>query len=308
MAGASPGGGRRVAPRRLGRGRRGAPTPKRGGTVVFGPVREPACLATFLAVCRGGAIGVRWVRENVSAGVHRRSATSRHGRGSSRCRLHDAAAVHAHVSPSPRGPWSDGVPSRARDFVFTHSVIRRLSPPTPGTSTSQVRSVRAVDAKTVRVVLRSRRPAGGSSSDACSRSMRSRARSSARSGRTGSTTRRRAADRQRPLPRGALGARQAAHARPKPQLLGAARCLSRPDRHPILQRSVQRPTRGEVLERLRQGEVDFAFARDTGIFSDLRRIPGITVLARPSNGLEHLDIRGGPGSHPALRTSSSVGR
>jgi len=59
-----------------------------------------------------------------------------------------------HIRPEAR--WSDGTPLTARDFVFTHQA--RLEHPRleDDPHKTYVRSVREVNAKTVRVVLRSR--------------------------------------------------------------------------------------------------------------------------------------------------------
>src|SRR4029453_11151568 len=70
--------------------------------------------------------------------------------------------------PSPRNPpftltyhirpeaqWSDGVPVSAGDFVFTQAAIRKYAS-RDDFQRKLVRSVRAVDAKTVRVVLNTR--------------------------------------------------------------------------------------------------------------------------------------------------------
>ena len=94
-----------------------------------------------------------------------------------------------HIRPEAR--WSDGVPITARDFVFTHQAIRKYS--APGFDTghrTRVRSVRALDAKTVSVVLRAASLAGGTSFRPSFRNTRFGGRISPGSGSTGSTTRR----------------------------------------------------------------------------------------------------------------------
>jgi peptide/nickel transport system substrate-binding protein len=58
------------------------------------------------------------------------------------------------------------------------------------------------------------------------------------------------------------------------------------------------PPGDEVLERLRQGDVDFAYARDTLIVSDLRRMRGVEVLPSYTDAWEHFAIV--TDSHPAL--------
>ena len=60
-----------------------------------------------------------------------------------------------HIRPEAR--WSDGIPVTARDFAFTHAaILRHATEPTLKALHSEVRSVRVVDPKTVRVILRSR--------------------------------------------------------------------------------------------------------------------------------------------------------
>jgi ABC-type oligopeptide transport system substrate-binding subunit len=56
----------------------------------------------------------------------------------------------------PDARWSDRVPVTAQDFEFTHGAIVEHLPPELQDAHRLVRSVRAVGAKTVRVVLRSR--------------------------------------------------------------------------------------------------------------------------------------------------------
>ncbi len=56
-----------------------------------------------------------------------------------------------HIRPKAR--WSDGVPVSAQDFVFTQQALRK-HPLTDPCGNGNVRSVRRVDPKTVRVVLR----------------------------------------------------------------------------------------------------------------------------------------------------------
>jgi peptide/nickel transport system substrate-binding protein len=138
-------------------GASGAPeqTPKRGGTVVipgiFGGTVEPACLnpvrscglaaaSEHIAAVLEGAfeVGPDRVRPNL---VTRAEFTTV-----------PPFTLTYHIRPEAR--WSDGVPITARDFVFTHRTTRRYDP--QEISHRKVAAVRAVDAKTVRVVLRAR--------------------------------------------------------------------------------------------------------------------------------------------------------
>ena len=58
-----------------------------------------------------------------------------------------------HIRPEAR--WSDGVPVTARDFIFTLRVLRKVEPAFREQH-SAIRRIRAVDAKTFRLVLRPR--------------------------------------------------------------------------------------------------------------------------------------------------------
>jgi peptide/nickel transport system substrate-binding protein len=287
----------------------GAPaqTPKRGGTVVFGPVREPACLNMLLPVCMDlTSPAFQWIVENVlsPAFIAGSDFTLRPKLVSGvTYTTRPPFTLTYHIRPEAR--WSDGVPVTARDFVFTDKAIRGRAAPDSGEIHLQVRSVRAVDAKTVRVVLRSRL-AG----------WRELFRTV--------------------LPRHVLLGQDLARlwqdgiVKPKtgapigsgPFLVehwdrGRQLTLVRNPRYwgphvAYLDRIVIRfcrqvcngPQAGEVLDALSQGTVQFAFSRDTGIAPDVRRIPGISVLAAPTNGWEHFDIRMGAGGmgHPALRS------
>jgi peptide/nickel transport system substrate-binding protein len=140
-----------------GAGGAGAQTPKRGGTVIVaGSQAEPACLNSFRScgpfrpqqyldeVLEGAfEIGPRHVRPNLVSHVDRKPPFE----------------LTYHIRTAAR--WSDGVPVSARDFVFTDSAIRRYVPADTEDQDfrahlATVGSVRALDAKTVRVVLRAR--------------------------------------------------------------------------------------------------------------------------------------------------------
>ena len=277
-------------------------TPKRGGTVVFGPVREPACLATFLPICRGVALtpAFEWVSENVvpPAYIVDRDFVLRPRLVSDvDYTTRPPFTLTYHLRPEAR--WSDGAAITARDFVFSHNVIRRFVASDSGDIHLQVRSVRAVDAKTVRVVLRARQagwrelfwtvlPAACARGRAARRDLGERDRQPEDG----------AAHRQRPFPRGTLGARQAAHARPKPQLLGAARCTSRPDRHPICEEVCIAHPRLKVRERTPSGRGRLRVRPGHG---HLPRPPADPRASRSLRGLEWpggLDIGAGPRKSP----------
>ena len=140
-----------------------------------------------------------------------------------------------HIRSEAR--WSDGVPVTARDFVFTHEAIRKYSPPDwDNGHRTRVRSVRALDAKTLVVVLRSRfafwrqlfnvvLPQHALRGEDLARVWLDRIDNPKTGKPIGSW----------PLPRGALGARQAAHAGEEPSLLEAT-CVPGAHRHSLCRR------------------------------------------------------------------------
>jgi peptide/nickel transport system substrate-binding protein len=141
-----------------GAGGSGVQTPKRGGTVaipgVFGGIREPACLNP-LRSCGGAAL--EHIEEVLEGAFEL---------GPDRVRPNLVTRAEFTTKPPftltyrirPEARWSDGVPITARDFVFTHETTRRadLAAGLDTPHATLVRSIRAVDAKTVRVVLRDR--------------------------------------------------------------------------------------------------------------------------------------------------------
>jgi peptide/nickel transport system substrate-binding protein len=144
----------------------GAQTPQVGGTLVFGalaggPLREPPCLNVFLERrCITSGFLTLHVSQKVLLGAFEAGAdyTWRPNLVSKVDYTRTRPFTFTYrIRPEAR--WSDGVPVTARDFVFTDRVIRALKDEQiiqPPVHVEQVRSVRAVDAKTVRVVLRSR--------------------------------------------------------------------------------------------------------------------------------------------------------
>jgi peptide/nickel transport system substrate-binding protein len=137
-----------------------AQMPKRGGTLVFTlPQPEPACLNVIVERCRQGtaripaeAISYRVLQAPFEVGPD----------FTWRPRLVSSWSI------SPRPPfmltyrirpdarWSDGVPVTARDFVFTHRALMTHGSPDWRELHAKVRSVSAIDSKTVRIVLRGR--------------------------------------------------------------------------------------------------------------------------------------------------------
>src|SRR5262245_34842284 len=94
-------------------------TPKRGGTVVFGPVQEPGCLNPVNATCL--SLPGFWIFDSTLEPAFATAPDF-----SARPQLVSGATFTTrppftltyHIRSEAR--WSDGVPVTARDFVFTH--------------------------------------------------------------------------------------------------------------------------------------------------------------------------------------------
>jgi peptide/nickel transport system substrate-binding protein len=135
--------------------------PRRGGTLVVAapatPIfREPACLNPFLPRCGPGLTGT--IRQAVLlAPFDVGPDLTWRPRLVSRVDVATRPRLTLTYRIRPEARWSDGVPITAADFVFTHEAWRRLGADDEPHRT-HVRSVRAVDGKSVRVVLRSRLP------------------------------------------------------------------------------------------------------------------------------------------------------
>jgi peptide/nickel transport system substrate-binding protein len=141
-----------------------AQAPKRGGTLVFGTqgagggLREPACLNVLLERCHAPGLLTPYISQKVLLGAFEAQPDY-----TWRPRLvwrvdftrTPPFTLTYYIRPEAR--WSDGMPVTARDFVFTDRALRRLRDSLlDRTHIQWVRSVRAVDARTVRIVLRSR--------------------------------------------------------------------------------------------------------------------------------------------------------
>jgi peptide/nickel transport system substrate-binding protein len=267
--------------------------------VFVQPADEPACFNPFDPVCSPGTSGftLRYVVGRVlesafdvgSDFTWRRRLVSKVD-----YTRKPPFTLTYHIRPEAR--WSDGAPITAADFVFTHRAILKHAPPEIDDTTRRVvRSVRALDAKTVRVVLRSRFGAY-----------------------RGLFT--------RILPRHALLGEDLATVwrdgidNPKtgqpigsgPFLVerwerGTQITLRRNPRywgpHPAyLDRLVTRiQVDGNALvDGFRSGEYDLAAGYPPNLVPTLKREPGLAIRAFPSEGWDHFDIRQGPDGHPAL--------
>ena len=280
-------------------------TPKRGGTVtipgVFAGNVEPGCLNP-LRSC--GLEDASSHLTQVLLGAYEVGPDRVHPRLVSRVDIRKSPpfALTYHIRPEAR--WSDGAPVTARDFVFTHRTVRRYTP--DDTSHANVRSVRALDAKTVRVVLRSRFAGwrGGLFFHVLpEHALRGEDFGSVWTDRI-----------DNPKTGQAIGS--------GPFLVerwerGKQLVLRRNPHywgpHPAyIDRLVIRFGFGDPLEALREGVLDVYEARlglDPEVARDFQRIPGVTYRFRLAGARwEHFEIRMGPGGHPALGTKFVGGK
>ena len=285
----------------------GAETPRRGGTIDVGMMREPACINPYLLRCgdsvdsgnimrlalRGAFVvgpGFTWRPDLVTRADFTTSPPF---------------TITYHIRPEAR--WSDGVAVTAQDFVFTHQVRSSVAEAELVNLQKEhrrvIRSVRAVDAKTVEVILSER--------FGLWRSMF-----------------------QHVLPRHVLRGEDFSTVwlerihNPKtgapigngPFLVerwerGRAVTFVRNPRywgpHPAyLDRIVLRFCRAvcadqvsEAIELLRHGELDLVAVPPVSgqDVVELRRLPGVRVLSTPGPVWEHFEIRLGTGGHTALK-------
>jgi len=281
-----------------------AQTPKRGGTLVFGTqgagggLREPACLNALLGKCYAPGLLTPFISQKVLLGAFEaRPDFTWRPRLVSRVEFTRTPpfTLTYHIRPEAR--WSDGVPITARDFVFTDRAIRAAGGLVDDTHVVRVRSVRAVVAKTVQVVLRSRYAGWRSLFNTV-------------------------------LPSHALmgedldrvftdGIDDPKHGEPiasGPFLVeswerGTQIELRRNPgywgpRRAYLDRLVVRYRLSSLdpVDWFRSGEVDVAQHFRAVSVPDLRREPGIRIVPGPSSGWEDLTINLGSAGHPALRT------
>jgi len=276
-----------------GAGGAGAQTPKRGGTLVIGTrtASEPACLNVLVDACE-----LPFLLEQVLPGAFevQPDATLQPDLADAEIVAKQPFTLVYHIRPEAR--WSDGVPVSAQDFVFTQQVLRKHRPD----EAKDVRSVRALDRKTVEVVLRTRlvdwrllfavilpqHALAGENFETLWKD-----------------------GIENPKTRRAIGS--------GPFLLagwtrGEQLTFVRNPRywgpHPAyLDRIVVRFFPPEdTAEALRSGEIDMidsgpAVLQAQALELHRQHAPGIRVLSTLGNYYEHFDIRIGPGGHPALR-------
>jgi peptide/nickel transport system substrate-binding protein len=275
-------------------------TPKRGGTVVVAiPITEPACLNVVTLE--------RCVSSNSRAGLLATmqavlGAPFDVGPGYSwRPRLVSKVGVTKkqpftltyRIHPEAR--WSDGVPVTARDFIFTLRALRKHDPFGARADHSSIRSIRAVNAKTVRLVLRPRFADWRSyfGSILPSHALRG-------------------ADLTKIWTDGIDNPKTGTPIGSGPFLVedwerGRQLVLRRnPNywgpRGAYLERLVVRfvVDGNTLVDEFRRGAVDVAYNFPVGFLPGLRRESGLRIAATPGTAWDHFAIRLGPGGHPAL--------
>jgi peptide/nickel transport system substrate-binding protein len=283
----------------------GVQAPQRGGSLSFGPLDEPACLNVLIARCKSEVAGeLAIIAETVlepafDVGpeftfrprlVSRVTFTSK-----------PPFTLTYHIRPEAR--WSDGVPITARDFVFTHRarIARKAALLEEEKALlARVRSVSALDAKTVRVVLRSRfagwRTLFGNvlpSHALLGENLEKVWGDRIDNPKTGM-----------PIGSGPFLVERWERGRQ----LTLVRNTRYWGAHPAyLDRIVIRFRVGgdDPLDWFRKGELDIAWHPflPNAAFPTLRRERGLKVLIEPGSGYEHFAMRMGPRGHPALRNT-----
>lgn len=279
-----------------GAGGAGAQAPRVGGTVAFGPLADPPCLNVLLANCESEA--TRFIAELILQPAF--DVDLEHTfrpRLVSRVEFTKKPPFTLIYHLRPEARWSDGKPITAQDFVFTHRarVAADARRDELDEDHRRVRRISAVNAKTVRVVLRSRFSGwrGLFANVLPSHALRGEDLTTIWSDRIDNPKT------GRPIGSG-------------PFLLeswdrGRRLTLVRNSRYwgahrAYLDRIVVRfRLEGEnPVDWLRNGELDVAYAIFPGGVPALRREPGVKVLAEPSSGYQSFAFRIGPGGHPAL--------
>jgi peptide/nickel transport system substrate-binding protein len=278
-----------------GAGGAGAQTPKRGGTLVFrllGP--EPACLNVLLTSC--GLGGPDWVEKVLQKPFEVGPDFTFEESLVSRVNYTRRRPFTLTYRIRPQARWSDGVPITAQDFIFTLRAIRRHGTPDLRDLHAPVRSARAVDRKTVRVVLRPRfatwRALFGSILP--SHALR------------GSDLTQVWSDRiDDPRTGRPIGSGPFLVERLEP---GRQLVLRRNPRywgpHPAyVDRLVVRfaVSATDPSDELSGGELDIAMGVPAAAVPAVRRLPGVRLVAPVGADFEQLAVQVGPNAHPALR-------
>jgi peptide/nickel transport system substrate-binding protein len=279
-------------------------TPERGGTVVYAAsFSEPACLNPLDARCAPGTAGTTLARIGtrvLEAAFDVASDFTWRARLVSGVTFTRSPPFTLTYRIRPEARWSDGVPVTAPDFVFTQEAIAKHGGGgADNIHRAFVRSVRAVDAKTVRVVLSSRfagwhqlfgiiLPRHALQGEDLEAVWKDRIENP----KTG-----------RPIGSGPFLVERWER--------GKQLTLVRNPRywgpHPAyLDRLVFRFGVGgnTLAEEFRAGKLDLATNFTPGSFPDVQREPGVKTVLVPGPGWDLLVLRVAPGGHPALRRKS----
>jgi peptide/nickel transport system substrate-binding protein len=280
-----------------------AQAPRRGGTLVMGTLREPPCLNAFMERCHQGIPPAGHIMNLVLRGAFAV------GPGFT-WRPDLVTSVDVTTRPPytltyrirPKARWSDDVPITAWDFEFTHQALLTLSEgDREPLSLDEVKRIRVVNAKTLRVVLRSRFASWrGLFPNVLPRhALRGQDFSTVwlkgiHDPRTG-----------RPIGSGPFVITDWDQGRS----LSFARNARYWGTHPAYLDGIELRFCGvcgtlqaEQLEWLRNGELDLVAAIGPSAVdvAEFRRLRGVRVLSTPGPNWEHFDIRTKRGAHPAL--------
>lgn len=275
-------------------------TPKRGGTLVFAvpAFPEPACLNLIVPRCGTGTalapltmISQKVLERPFDVGLDYtwRPRLVTHVDFTKKRPF----TLTYHIRPEAR--WSDGVAVSARDFLFTLRMIRAHGTEESRAAHRVVRTIRAVDPKTVRVVLRPRVAGwrGLFGGILPSHALRGRDLASTWTDRIDDPRT------ARPIGSGPFLVERWERGRQ----LTLVRNPSYWGRRSQLDRLVVRfGVDGNTLaDSFSRRELHVALNPALGFFPELRRQPGLRTVSAPGAGWEHLEIRVRAGGHPALR-------
>jgi len=272
-----------------------AQTPRVGGTLEVAALTEPPCLSPLVSPCQDGTLPVYGVLEGafkIGPDLTRHPRLVSHVDFTTK----PPFTLTYHIRPEAR--WSDGTPITAGDFVFTYQARRKFPPlGDDNPYETRIRSVRTIDAKTVKVVLRSRFAFWRDLFEVVLLRHALRGKDLASiwtdridDPRTG-----------RPIASGPFLVERWQRG----QQLALVRNPRYWGPHPAyLDRIVVRYSNDPavIADFFRQGVDIGQWQFDENLVAALQRVPGIKLILAPdAPGWEHLDIRIGPGGHPALK-------
>ena len=269
-------------------------TPKHGGTLVYrmiGP--EPSCL-NILSECGQAAAAVV---DTVLLKPFEIAPdfTYRPRLATARFTKKRPFTLTYRIRPAAR--WSDGKSITAQDFVFTLHAIRTYGPPYLRELHRVVRSIHAVDAKTVRVVLR---PRSSAWRELFGNVLPAHALRGADLTKVWSVG---IDDPRTGEPIGSGPFLVDHWDRDRDQFVLRRNPAYWGPHAAYLERIVVRfsPAASDPRDELRDGELDVATGIPADLIPAVRREPGVRVSTFQTPTFEHLDLQLGPEGHPALR-------